>query len=181
MGEGATSQGEVHEAMNFASLHRLPVLFIVENNKYAISVPLRRQMSVAHAADRAAGYGMPGVTVDGVDVVASYAVLAEATMRAARGDGPSLVELDVERHLPHTSDDDDSLYRDPAEVEEARKRDPLESLRALLEGQGLLTSERGDDLLRLAQAEVDAATDAAEAAPFPPSEHVLECLFEERA
>ena len=180
MGDGATSQGEVHEAMNFATVHKLPVLFIIENNKYAISVPLHRQMNIAHVADRAAGYGMPCVTADGTDVLASYAALAEATQRAARGDGPTLVELDVERYLPHTSDDDDSVYRDRAEIEEARKHDPLAKLRALLEGEGLLATERADDLLRTARAEVDAATDAAEGAPFPSDHDVLERLFAER-
>jgi 2-oxoisovalerate dehydrogenase E1 component alpha subunit len=160
-------------------VHELPVLFIVENNKYAISVPLHRQMNVTHVADRAAGYGMPGVTVDGTDVLASYAALSEATIRAVRGGGPTLVELIVERYLPHTSDDDDSVYRDRAEIDEARKHDPLGKLRALLEGEGLLTAERADDLLRAAQAEVDAATDAAEAAPFPPDDDVLERLFQE--
>jgi 2-oxoisovalerate dehydrogenase E1 component alpha subunit len=179
MGDGATSQGEVHEAMNFASVMKLPVVFIVENNKYAISVPQHRQMNVKEVSLRAAGYGMPGVTVDGTDVVASYAACAEAVERAARGDGPSIVELDVERYLPHTSDDDDSVYRDKAEIDEARKRDPLAKLRTLLAGAGLMTDERDTELHAAARREVDAATDAAEAAPFPPDDDVFERVFEE--
>lgn len=178
MGDGATSQGEVHEAMNFASVQKLPIVFIIENNKYAISVPLHRQMNTTKISDRAIGYGMPGVTVDGTDVIDSYEACANAVRRAAAGDGPSLVELDVERYLPHTSDDDDTVYRDPAEIEEARKRDPLLKLKALLGGVGMLTDERDAELREAARAEVDAATDEAEAAPFPSDDDVFDHVYE---
>ena len=166
-GDGATSQGDVHEAMNFASVHRLPVLFLCENNRYAISVPLEKQMAVATVAERAAAYGMPGVTVDGTDVPASYGATAEAARRAAGGAGPSLVEFMVERSLPHTSDDDDTRYRPREEVEAGRLRDPLVRLRELLLEAGLLTGERDEEYRRRARQEVDAATEAAEAAPYP--------------
>ena len=166
-GDGTTSQGDVHEAMNFASIHKLPVVFFVENNKYAISVPVSRQMAVERYAIRAAGYAMPGVTVDGTDVRAAYLAASDAVRLAAMGGGPSVVEFDVERYLPHTSDDDDTVYRDRAEIEEARKRDPLEKLRGLLTAAGALTEERDAEMRRAARAEVDEATDAAEAAPFP--------------
>ena len=166
-GDGTTSQGDVHEAMNFASIHKLPVVFFVENNKYAISVPLSRQMAIERYAIRAAGYAMPGVTVDGTDVRAAYQAASDAVSLAAIGGGPSVVEFDVERYLPHTSDDDDTVYRDRAEIEEARKRDPLLKLQRLLIAAGALTDERDADLRRAARSEVDAATDAAEAAPFP--------------
>ncbi len=178
-GDGTSSQGEVHEAMNFASVHKLPVLFLVENNKYAISVPLAKQMAIDHVAERAAAYGMPAVTVDGTDIIESYRAVAEAATRAADGYGPSLVEFDVERYLPHTSDDDDSVYRDRAEIEEAKKRDPLKRLAELLAGVGLLTDTRKKALLAQAKAEVDAATDAAEAAPFPDDHDVFEHVFAE--
>ena len=164
--------------MNFASVQQLPVVFIVENNKYAISVPQHRQMNITKISDRAAGYGMPGVTVDGTDVIASYAACADAVRRAAAGDGPSVVELDVERYLPHTSDDDDSVYRDPGEIEEARTRDPLPKLRDLLGGVGLLSDERDAELREAARAEVDSATDAAEAAPFPSDDDVFDHVYE---
>ncbi len=173
-GEGATSQGEVHEAMNFASVHKLPVVFLVENNKYAISVRQSRQMAVERVSERAAGYAMPGVTVDGTDVPASYRAVAAAVRRAAAGGGPSLVEFDVERYLPHTSDDDDSVYRDRAEIEKARLRDPIEKLRKLLVSMGLLSDEQDAELRKAAKDEVDAATDAAEAAPFPDAADVFE-------
>ena len=166
-GDGTTSQGDVHEAMNFASIHKLPVVFFVENNKYAISVPMSRQMAIERYAIRAAGYAMPGVTVDGTDVRAAYQAASDAVGLAAIGGGPSVVEFDVERYLPHTSDDDDTVYRDRAEIEEARKRDPLLKLQRLLTAAGALTEERDADLRRAARSEVDAATDAAEAAPFP--------------
>ena len=166
-GDGTTSQGDVHEAMNFASIHKLPIVFFVENNKYAISVPVSRQMAVERYAVRATGYAMPGVTVDGTDVRAAYLAASDAVRLAAMGGGPSVVEFDVERYLPHTSDDDDSVYRDRAEIEEARKRDPLAKLQGLLTAAGALTEERDAEMRRAARAEVDAATDAAEAAPFP--------------
>ena len=177
-GDGASSVGDCHEAMNFASVQKLPVVFIIENNKYAISVPLHRQMNTTKISDRAIGYGMPGVTVDGTDVIDSYEACANAVRRAAAGEGPSLVELDVERYLPHTSDDDDTVYRDPAEIEEARKRDPLLKLKALLGGVGMLTDERDAELREAARAEVDAATDEAEAAPFPSDDDVFDHVYE---
>jgi 2-oxoisovalerate dehydrogenase E1 component alpha subunit len=166
-GDGATSQGDIHEAMNYASVHQLPVIFLCENNKYAISVPVKQQMAVDSVAIRAAGYGMPGVTVDGTDVLAVYSATAEAARRAARGGGPSLVEFDVERYLPHTSDDDDTVYRSRQELQEARKRDPLSTLQVLLLSSRLMTEERDQEYRLQAKREVDAATDAAEAAPYP--------------
>ena len=107
-GDGASSVGDCHEAMNFAAVHRLPVIFFCENNKYAISVPLSKQMAVDSIASRAEGYGMPGIEVDGCDIVAVFEATSEAARRARSGQGPSLIEAHVERYLPHTSDDDDS-------------------------------------------------------------------------
>ncbi|MCE2470231.1 MAG: thiamine pyrophosphate-dependent dehydrogenase E1 component subunit alpha [Dehalococcoidia bacterium] len=177
LGDGAASQGDVHESMNFASVHNLAVLFMVENNGYAISVPLHKQMAIDRVAERAAAYGMPGVTVDGTDVAAAYAATAQAVLRAARGGGPSLVEFDVERYLPHTSDDDDSTYRNREEVEEGKKRDPLAKLQERLLAEGVLTPERDAELRKAARREVDEATDAAEAAPYPSAADVLDHLY----
>ncbi|MDE2765118.1 MAG: thiamine pyrophosphate-dependent dehydrogenase E1 component subunit alpha [Chloroflexota bacterium] len=177
LGDGAASQGDIHESMNFASVHNLPVLFLVENNGYAISVPLHKQMAIDRVAERAAAYGMPGVTVDGTDVAAAYAATAQAVQRAAGGGGPSLVEFDVERYLPHTSDDDDSTYRSRDEVEEGKKRDPLAKLQQRLLAEGVLTPERNDELRKAARREVDEATDAAEAAPYPGAADVLDHLY----
>ena len=177
LGDGAASQGDVHESMNFASVHNLPVLFMVENNGYAISVPLHKQMAIDRVAERAAAYGMPGVTVDGTDVAAAYAATAQAALRAVQGGGPSLVEFDVERYLPHTSDDDDSTYRPREEVAEGKKRDPLAKLQERLLAEGVLTPERDAELRKAARQEVDEATDAAEAAPYPSAADVLDHLY----
>ena len=147
-GDGASSVGDCHEGMNFAAIHSLPVVFFCENNKYAISVPLAKQMAVDSVASRAEGYGMPGIAIDGSDVAAVYEATSEAAARARRGDGPTVVEAMVERYLPHTSDDDDSLYRPGPELEEARKRDPLPLLRQRLVDLGELT----DDIDRRASA-----------------------------
>src|SRR3990170_3245207 len=123
IGEGSTSQGEWYEAVNWAAVHRLPVIFLVENNTYAISVRQEMQMAVAGAAGKAAGLGLPGVSVDGLDVVAVYQAVAEAAARARRGDGPTLVEARVHRLTPHSSDDDDRSYRPRAEVEAMKAGD----------------------------------------------------------
>src|SRR5690625_2679862 len=106
-GEGTASKGDTHEGMNFAGVHKLPVIFFCENNGYAISVPQAKQMAIENVADRAAGYGFPGVVVDGTDVFEVYRVTKEAAERARRGDGPTLIEAKVFRFTPHSSDDDD--------------------------------------------------------------------------
>src|SRR3990170_905145 len=124
-GEGTSNQGEVHEAMNFAGVHRLPVIFVCENNGYAISVPLDKQVGGKRVAVRAQGYGFPGVTVDGADPLGCYAAAREAHARARRGEGPTLIEANVVRLTSHSSDDDQRRYRDPAEVEALKERDPL--------------------------------------------------------
>ena len=145
-GDGASSVGDCHEAMNFAAIHKLPVIFFCENNKYAISVPVAKQMAVDSIASRAAGYGMPGIEVDGCDIVAVYEATRAAAARARAGDGPTLIEAHVERYLPHTSDDDDTRYRSQEELDEAKKRDPLAVLARQLRGAGLLTDEYGRGL-----------------------------------
>ncbi len=166
-GDGGASQGDCHEAMNFAAVHRLPVVFFCENNKYAISVPMSQQMAIEDIADRAAGYGMPGVVVDGTDILATYKVTREAVRRAVEGHGPTFIEAKVERYLPHTSDDDDTRYRPREEIEEALKHDPLRLFRAHLADAGILSEELDQRFYQEARAEVNRATDDAEAAPFP--------------
>jgi 2-oxoisovalerate dehydrogenase E1 component alpha subunit len=110
-GEGATSKGDFHEALNWAGLFNLSVVFICENNGYAISVPARKQLAIPQVADRAQGYGFPGVTVDGSDAIAVYEVAKEAIERARRGGGPTLIEAITYRYSPHTNNDNDSYYR----------------------------------------------------------------------
>ena len=166
-GEGGASKGDVHEACNFAGVHKLPVVFFCENNRYAISVPQNRQMAIDHVADRAAGYGFPGVVVDGTDVLAVYQAVKAAADRARRGDGATLVEAKVYRFTPHTSDDDDRSYRDPDEVRAWRARDPLVLFEARLREVGALDDAGLAEIRAWVAAEVEAATDAAEQAPLP--------------
>ena len=165
-GDGASSQGETHEAMNFASIHNLPVVFICENNRYAISVPQRKQMSIEEVASRAASYGFPGFAIDGMDFIGCYEATREAISHA-RSEGPVLLEMKVERFMSHTTDDDDRRYRPSEEVEQARLRDPIVSLGNLLVENGILTQEQLDATASEALDAVDAATDAADVANPP--------------
>ena len=165
-GDGASSQGEAHEAMNFAAVHQLPVLFICENNRYAISVPQRYQMAIEDVATRAEGYGFRGLTIDGMDLVQCYEATDQA-IKHARQQGPVLLEMKVERLMPHTTDDDDLRYRSRDELNDARKRDPVFTLAALLIDQGALTQERVDEIKDQARTAIDEATDTADAAGQP--------------
>ncbi|MBI4310292.1 MAG: thiamine pyrophosphate-dependent dehydrogenase E1 component subunit alpha [Chloroflexi bacterium] len=176
-GDGAASQGDCHEAMNFAAIHKLPVIFFCENNKYAISVPLSKQMAIANVAERAQAYGMPGVIVDGTDILATYQATEEAVRRAAQGGGPTLIEAKVERYLPHTSDDDDTRYRPQEEVQEARKYDPLRLFKEFLISKGVLTEALDQRFQQEARAEVNQATEFAEQAPFPKADDFLEHVY----
>ena len=180
-GDGASSVGDCHEAMNFAAIHSLPVIFFCENNKYAISVPLAKQMAVDSIASRAEGYGMPGVEIDGCDIVAVYEATTQAALRARSGDGPTLIEAHVERYLPHTSDDDDTRYRPPEELEKARKRDPLKILATQLREPGALTDEMDDAFRSEARRIVNDATDVVESAPYPSAQGFDQGVYEEGA
>jgi 2-oxoisovalerate dehydrogenase E1 component alpha subunit len=166
-GEGTANQGEIHEAMNFAGVHKLPVIFVCENNGYAISVPLAQQVAGGSVAARANGYGMPGVTVDGGDVLACYAAGREAHARARRGEGPSLIEANVVRMTSHSSDDDQRRYRDPDEVAALKERDPLIVFGRELRALGVLTDAAEEALRTEAKAEVNEAARRAESRPEP--------------
>ena len=178
-GDGATSTGDFHEAMNFAGVHSLPVLFVCEHNMYAISVHWSKQAAVENVAVRAQGYGFPGVTVDGNDVLAVYAAAKEAVERARKGEGPTLIEAKTYRLVPHTSDDDDRRYRSPEEVEEWAKGDPISRFQAWLQEQGLLNRRSLDELQKKAAEEVDEATEYAERSPSPVAESALEHVYVE--
>lgn len=121
-GEGSSNQGDFHEGANFAGVHKLPVIFMCENNKYAISIPVEKQLACKNVSDRAIGYGMPGYTIDGNDPLAVYKAVKEAANRGRRGEGPTLIETVSYRLTAHSSDDDDRVYRDKEEVEEAKKK-----------------------------------------------------------
>jgi 2-oxoisovalerate dehydrogenase E1 component alpha subunit len=175
-GDGASSQGETHEAMNFAGVHRLPVVFICENNRYAISVPQSSQMAIADVASRAEGYGFPGVVVDGMDLMQVYEATRAAIIRA-RAEGPVLLEMKVERFMPHTTDDDDRRYRPAEEVQSLRQRDPLTTLPAYLIEHGFLTREQAGEIDAEAKRAVNEATDSADAAALPDPSTLLDNLF----
>ncbi len=138
LGDGATSEGDAHEAFNFASVFDAPVVFVVQNNQYAISVPASRQSRAPSFAHRAIGYGMPGHLVDGNDVLACYAVTRLAVERARRGEGPSLIEARTYRMDGHSTADDWTRYRAPEEIEERTAEDPIDRLAVHLRATGLL-------------------------------------------
>ncbi|MFC9773302.1 MULTISPECIES: thiamine pyrophosphate-dependent dehydrogenase E1 component subunit alpha [unclassified Pseudarthrobacter] len=140
-GDGATSEGDFHEALNFAAVFHLPVIFFVQNNKYAISVPLAHQSVAPSLAHKAVGYGMAGERVDGNDVVALLAVLDRAVALCRDGSGPLLVEANTYRMQAHTNADDDTRYRESAEVAEWRAKDPVNRMRTYLTGQGILDDD----------------------------------------
>ena len=170
VGEGGTSQGDFHEALNFASVHRLAVIFLVENNSYAISVPQSLQMAITDVAERAAGYGMPGVVVDGQDVLEVYRVTHDAADRARSGDGPTLIEAKTHRLTSHSSDDDQRVYRESGELEREAKDDVIPRFRDHLIGSGILDAKQDQSIRAELKKIIDAATDAAENAPYPAAE-----------
>jgi 2-oxoisovalerate dehydrogenase E1 component alpha subunit len=176
-GDGGASQGEFHEALNFAGIHKLPVVFLCENNGYAISVPMNKQMAIESVAKRADSYGFPGVSVDGNNILEVYSAVREAVIRAEAGEGPTLVETKVTRYLPHTSEDDDTMYRSREEVEEAKKSDPLILFRDYLLSNGMLTLDANADLLKKAKNEVNTATDEGDAAPYPRGETLYDHVY----
>jgi 2-oxoisovalerate dehydrogenase E1 component alpha subunit len=167
MGEGSSNQGDVHEALNFAAIHRLPFVFMVENNGYAISVPAEKELSVRDVAMRASGYGIPGVVVDGTDVLACYAASREAVDRARSGGGPTLIEAKVTRLTAHSSDDQQTKYRSEDDLAEGQAHDPLPIFRAQLREAGLLDDALEADLAAEIRALVDDATEFAEAEVDP--------------
>ncbi|WBQ05991.1 thiamine pyrophosphate-dependent dehydrogenase E1 component subunit alpha [Kribbella sp. CA-293567] len=141
-GDGATSEGDFHEALNFAAVFKAPVVFFIQNNEYAISVPLARQTIAPSLAHKGIGYGVPGERVDGNDLAALLAVLGSAVGKARAGEGPQLIEAHTYRVQAHTNADDATRYRNDAEVTPWLERDPLKRLDAYLSGEGLLNDEQ---------------------------------------
>jgi 2-oxoisovalerate dehydrogenase E1 component subunit alpha len=179
MGEGSSNQGDVHEALNFAAIHRLPFLFIVENNGYAISVPAEKELSVRDVAARASGYGIPGVIVDGTDVLACYRAGTEAVARARAGDGPTLIEAKVSRLTAHSSDDQQTKYRSADDLAEGKAHDPLPIFRAQLREAGVLTEAAEAAIAAEIRDAVDDATDHAEAEPDPDPAGAIDWVYGE--
>ena len=175
-GDGAASEGGVHEAMNLAGVHKLPVVFLCENNGYAISVPLAQQMPITSMAQRAAAYGFAGTSIDGCDAEAVHAATTEAMTRARNGDGPTIIDMAVPRIVPHSSQDDDS-YRDADEKAAAAARDPIPRLRARLIELHALEPEEDEVSLKTIEADVLAAAEQAFARPEPTADRARRHLF----
>ena len=175
-GEGATSEGEWHESINFAAIHQLPIVFLCENNAWAISTP-RRTRWRNDIIQKADGYGIPGVKVDGIDPIAVYKAAKAAMDRARSGGGPTLIEAKCYRFLSHTTDDDDRTYRPREDVERHRNNDPLPLFERFLLERGLVTADDVAAMKKEVLALVNDVTDRAEALPFPdPSRSVWQRL-----
>ncbi len=176
-GEGSTAEGDFHEGLNWAGIYKLPVIFLCQNNQYAISVPTAKEMPVKNVADRAVAYGMPGVIVDGNDPLEVYRVMKDAVARARHGEGATLVEAKTYRPVPHSSDDDDRTYRSREEVEAWKKKDPVLRMRQYLESVGLIDDAKAQEYEARAKEVVDDANQFGKNAPFPPAEAALEQVW----
>jgi pyruvate dehydrogenase E1 component subunit alpha len=178
-GDGATSEGDFHEAMNFAGVYQTPVVFLCENNQYAISLRRDRQTAASTIAGKADGYGIPGVLVDGNDLFAVYSVTAEAVKRARSGGGPTLIEGLTYRLGPHTTSDDPRRYRSGEEEDEWRARDPLERVRRYLAAEGAWTDQWQQTLEAEESAAIEAAVEEAEGLPPQGAEEIFQSMFAE--
>jgi TPP-dependent pyruvate/acetoin dehydrogenase alpha subunit len=175
-GDGAASEGSTHEAMNLTGVHKLPVVFLCENNGYAISVPLAQQMPITSLAQRAEAYGFAGTTVDGCDAEAVHAATTAAIARARAQQGPTLIDMQVPRIVAHSSQDDDS-YRDADQKASAAARDPIPRLRARLIDLHALDPEEDDVARKTIEADVLAAADRAFDQPQPRPDRAREHLY----
>ncbi|UMV46720.1 thiamine pyrophosphate-dependent dehydrogenase E1 component subunit alpha [Paenibacillus macerans] len=171
-GEGSSNQGDFHEGLNFAGVQKLPVIFLCENNQYAISVPIKKQLG-GRVVDRAQGYGFPGIRVDGNDALEVYRIVKEARERAVSGEGPTLIEAMMYRLSPHSTSDNDLAYRTKEEVDENWKKDGIPKMKSYLIEHGLWSEEREEALLKDIQQQLKDALKAAEDAPYPKPEDTL--------
>jgi pyruvate dehydrogenase E1 component alpha subunit len=178
-GDGATSEGAFHEGANFAAVMRAPLVLLCNNNQWAISTPLEAQTAAASLADKAVGYGMPGVRVDGGDVLAVYEATAEAAERARAGEGPTFIEAVLYRVAPHATADDPSAYIDPERVEEERQRECLGRYEAYLRRRGVLTDELAQEARESALQVMRDGIAAAEAEPSADPALVFEHAYAE--
>ena len=179
IGEGGTSEGDFHEALNFAATHKLAVIFLVENNGFAISVPWQKQMPTRGRRRPREGIRHPGVIVDGCDAIACYRIAREAVKRARRGDGPTLIEAKVLRLTSHSSDDDQRRYRTAEDLEADKERDSLHRFKATLEELGVLHPGDAEEMRAELVVELERATEEAEAAPLPAPETAMLHVYTE--
>lgn len=178
-GDGATSEGDFHEAMNFAAVYEVPTVFVCQNNGYAISMSTQRQTRSETIAAKAEAYGMPGVLVDGNDLFAMFAATSDATARARAGEGPTLIEALTYRIGPHTTNDDPRRYRAPAEESEAAQRDPLERVRRFLEAEQAWSQEWQDEIDEQCADELERAVELAEGLAPPADGAIFDAMFED--
>lgn len=179
-GDGGTSENDFHTGLTFAGAFKSPTVFICTNNQYAISVPLRKQTGNPRLVDKAIGYGMPGIAVDGNDILAVYKATKEAVDRARRGEGPTLIEMFTLRMGPHSSSDDPTRYRDEKLFEAWKKRDPILRLRAYLAKKKYWDDAQEAELQEALKLEIADAVERAEAQPPPPLESLFEHVFKEK-
>jgi pyruvate dehydrogenase E1 component alpha subunit len=175
-GDGASNQTTFHEGINMASAWKLPVIFICENNQYGISLHQSKHQNITDVADRAAAYGIPGVVVDGNDVMAVYEAVGEAVKRARAGEGPTLIECKTYRWRGHF-EGDPQVYRTQEEIKEWQAKDPIPRFEALLADMGVMTAEEAEAIRKEVAAEVEAAIEFAEKSPEPAPEAALEDLY----
>lgn len=176
-GDGATSEGDWSAAVNLAAVTRAPIVFVCENNGYAISVAADKQMAVPRVADKARAFGIPGYHVDGMDVMAVYHTVNQAIEDARAGHGPALVDLHVYRYGPHSSSDDDSVYRSREEVEYWKGRDPLPRCRGYLESRSLWDAQRDEALYTETRAALAQAAEQSRAAGEPPTDWLFDDVY----
>src|SRR6202165_5173550 len=176
-GEGAGAEGDAHEAFNFASIYKLPEIFVCENNGFAISTPFRKEYAIEYVAQRAAAYGFPGVTLDGRDPVTAYVVASEAIARARAGDGPTLIECIVDRLGAHSSEDDQRRYRSQEEIDQLTKNDCLEQFKKRLLDEGVLSAKEIAEYKERVKAEVSKATTEGMESPDAPAENALTNVY----
>ena len=178
-GDGATSEGDFHEGMNWAGIHKLPCVFFCQNNGYAISTPVARQMPIVNIAARAEAYGFEGVAIDGSDPEAVYRATAAAVNKARQGGGPTLVEAKLRRLRPHSSDDDDRRYLSPEEHEALQRHDPMDAFRQHLLRSRILSAAELGEIDAEAKTRAEGAAAEAEAAPEATADGILRHLFAE--
>jgi len=176
LGDGASNQGTFHEGVNMASIWKLPVIFVVENNMYGISLSQTRSMRVQDIADRAAAYDIPGFVVDGNDVIAVYEAAGEAIQRARAGEGPALIECKTYRYRGHF-EGDPMIYRTREEEEMWKAKDPIPRFEAKLKEMGVLTEAQAREINERIIAQVEEAVRFAEESPWPTPEEVLEDVY----
>lgn len=176
-GDGGTSENDFHAALNFAGVYQAPVVFVVENNQWAISVPLEKQTASETMASKGEAYGIPGIRVDGNDVLAVYQVAKEAVDRARRGGGPTLIETLTYRMGPHSSSDDPTRYREQAEVDAWARKDPIDRFRKYLKAKKVWTQEIEDKIQKDATDAMNAAVKKSESKKAPSVSSMFEDVF----